>query len=112
MRVICNQTCFWGTGIGRGQAVNVRSIDDIPPSVRPFFTPENEIKPVDDSIPADKLEGKEEKDETLPQIEGNDKPTDEVNLLRGQLDALGRPYDRKWGKDKLEQELTKAKRGT
>lgn len=111
MRVICNQTCFWGTGISKGQAVNVSSMEDIPLAVRPFFTPENEIKPVDDSISADKLMGKEKRDESLPNIEGTDKANDEVENLRGQLDALSKPYDRRWGKDKLEQELNKAKRG-
>jgi len=90
MDFVCIKKCFWLSLIEEGQVISVDSEDEIPLSVRPFFEPKEKV----------------EAEKTEDTIEENN----EIEKLQAELDALGVPYDRRWGKAKLENALNLARR--
>ena len=112
---VCVHPCFWESLIEEGQVITVENDEQIPLSVRPFFKSmtencqrENEIygrSPASlASFAIAEIKGfnvTEEKDE---------ENVDEIERLRMELESFGKAFDRRWGRAKLENVLTLAKR--
>ena len=86
----CIRKCFWESLIEEGDIIKVEKDSDIPFSVRPFFDCKNKV------------------DSSKEEIKENE--VDKIDVLREEFESLGIPYDRRWGKTKLENSLQLAKR--
>ncbi|MDP2218542.1 MAG: hypothetical protein Q8J68_14790 [Methanolobus sp.] len=84
---LCTHKCFWESLVEEGQIITVDDIEEIPFSVRPFFKDMAEISKVE------------------PVNEAN-----EIEKLQMELEAMGKGFDRRWGKSKLMNTLQLARR--
>ena len=88
MEVFCNRKCFVGGRIYQeGERVSFPETIKISRHFTPATVQIPEIK-----LPIDETSGS-------------------IDKLRLELDGLGKAYDRRWGIDKLELEIQKAKKG-
>lgn len=90
IEVVCTKTCFWLSLITEGQVIPVENEDEIPPSVRPFFVSKEEAK--------------------ISEVKVIEEKADEIEKIQMELEAMGKPVDRRWGLAKLQEVLTLAKR--
>ena len=92
---VCIHPCFWESLIEEDQVITVDNDEQIPLSVRPFFKSMTE-----EEVENSKVETEKENEENV----------DEIERLRAELEAFGKAFDRRWGRAKLENALTLAKR--